>query len=185
MNTFCSLGKDYVYRFTMCLLLSVFSVVACRYYQCAGCPVTCGACPVRSRAAWNSTDMCASPLPERGRWARWTARSPTCSAAGMPSTLLCTNARNSRLRPCFAEKTQIVTKNTQPRTVDCAPSNFVRSVLPFVTTTRGSSECRPDEKAEATSRFVALCGAKQKPQGFVAEPQKPVTTRAHSDGYQI
>ena len=51
-------------------------------------------------------------------------------AAGMPSTLLCTNARNSRLRPCFAEKSQIVTKNTQPRTVDCAPSIFLRSVLP-------------------------------------------------------
>ena len=31
-------------------------------------------------------------------------------------------------------------------------------------------------KAEATSRLVALCGAKQGPQGFVAEPQKPVTT---------
>ena len=36
-------------------------------------------------------------------------------------------------------------------------------------------------KAEATSRFVALCGAKQGPQGFVAEPQKPVTFRARID----
>jgi len=27
-------------------------------------------------------------------------------------------------------------------------------------------------KAEATSRFVALCGAKQEPQGFVAQPKK-------------
>ena len=55
---------------------------------------------------------------------------PWYGAAGMPSTLLCTNARNSRLRPCFAEKSHLVTKNTQTRTVDCAPSNFVRSVLP-------------------------------------------------------
>ena len=34
----------------------------------------------------------------------------------------------------------------------------------LVTTTYGSSECRPDGKAEATSRFVALCGATQGPQ---------------------
>ena len=60
----------------------------------------------------------------------WCQTTPWHGVAGMASTLLCTNARNSRLRPCFAEKSQIVTKNTQSRTVDCAPSNFVRSVLP-------------------------------------------------------
>ena len=36
---------------------------------------------------------------------------PWYGAAGMPSTLPCTNARNSRLRPCFAEKLHLVTKN--------------------------------------------------------------------------
>ena len=59
------------------------------------------------------------------------------------------------------------------------------AVRALVTTTRSSSECRPEDEAKATSRAVALCGAKQGPQGFVADPQKPVTTRAHSDGYQI
>ena len=52
-----------------------------------------------------------------------------------------------------------------------------------MTTTRGSSEFRPDDKAEATSRAVALCtlcGAKQGPQGPVAEPQKAGTTPVHS-----
>ena len=45
----------------------------------------------------------------------------------------------------------------------------------LTTTTCGSSECRPDGEAEATSRVVALCGAKQGPQGFVADPKKPAT----------
>ena len=45
------------------------------------------------------------------------------------------------------------------------------SVLPLVTTTRGASVCQLDGEAEATSHFVALCGAKQGPQGFVADPQ--------------
>ena len=40
------------------------------------------------------------------------------------------------------------------------PVEFGAVRVALMTTTRGSSECRPDDKAEATSRFVALCGAK-------------------------
>ena len=49
----------------------------------------------------------------------------------------------------------------------------------LVTTTRGSSEFRPDGEAEARSRFVALCGAKQEPQGFVAEPKNQYRFRSN------
>ena len=55
----------------------------------------------------------------------------------------------------------------------------------LMTTTRGSSECRPDGEAEATRRFVALRGAKQGPQGFVADSQKAGTTLAHSVWCQL
>ena len=65
------------------------------------------------------------------------------------------------------------------------PVEFSAVRAALVTTTRGSSECRPEEEAKSTSRAVALCGAKQEPQDFVADPQKPATTRAHSCGYQI
>ena len=49
---------------------------------------------------------------------------PWYGAAGMPSTLLCTISELQLLewRPCFAEKLQIVTKNThnqEPSTVPC------------------------------------------------------------------
>ena len=56
-----------------------------------------------------------------------------------------------------------------------APSSFFVVCVALTTTTCSSSECRPDGEAEATSRFVALCGAKQGPQGFVADPKKPAT----------
>ena len=49
---------------------------------------------------------------------------PWYGAAGMPSTLLCTNARNSRLRPCFAEKLHLVTKNKPTIPVDLCPVEF-------------------------------------------------------------
>ena len=101
---------------------------------------------------------------------------------GLPSTLCRCSELVANVTPFRRNKSPKINQQI-PST--CAPSNFVRSVLPFVTTTRGSSECRPDDKAEATSRFVVLCDAKQGPQGFVAEPEKPVTFRAHSDGYQI
>ena len=72
------------------------------------------------------------------RWSRyegaflliWCQTTPWYGAAGIAQHPSLHDARNSRLRPCFAEKSQIVTQNTQQRTVDCAPSNFVRSVLP-------------------------------------------------------
>ena len=110
---------------------------------------------------------------------------PWYGVARMASTLRCMNARNSRLRPCFAEKAQIVTKKYTTTNRRLCPVEFFAVCVALVTTTRGSSQCRPDDKAEATSRLVALCGAKQEPQGFVAEPESPATTRAHSYGYQI
>ena len=95
---------------------------------------------------------------------------PWYGAAGMPSTLPCTNARNSRLRPCFAEKLHLVTKNKPTNPCRLCPVEFCAVCVALVTTTRGCSSADRMTKAEATSRFVALCGAKQGPQGFVAEP---------------
>ena len=66
--------------------------------------------------------------------------------------------------------------------LECFPEPAVVR-LALVTTTHSSSECRPDGEAEATSQAVALCGAKQGPQGFMAEPQNPATTRAHRCGF--
>ena len=60
----------------------------------------------------------------------------------------------------------------------CRPIEFLWSVSnskPPAPTTRGSSVCQTGGEAEATRalwRFVALCGTKQGPQGFVADPQK-------------
>ena len=88
----------------------------------------------------------------------------------MPSTLCRCSELVANVTPFRRNKSPKINQQI-PST--CAPSNFVRSVLPFVTTTRGSSECRPDDKAEATSRFVVLCDVKQGPQGFVADPKKP------------
>ena len=118
------------------------------------------------------------------RWSRYEGVKQHRGTAppGLPSTLCRCSELVADVTPFRRNRSPKINQQI-PST--CAPSNFVRSVLPFVTTTRGSSECRPDDKAEATSRFVVLCDAKQGPQGFVAEPQKPVTNRAHSDGYQI
>ena len=96
---------------------------------------------------------------------------------GLPSTLCRCSELVANVTPFRRNRSPKINQQI-PST--CAPSNFVRSVLPFVTTTRGSSECRPDDKAEATSRFVVLCDVKQGPQGFVADPKKPATIRAHS-----
>ena len=54
---------------------------------------------------------------------------PWYGAAGIAQHPSLHDARNSRLRPCFAEKLHLVTKNKPTNPVDCAPSNFVRSVL--------------------------------------------------------
>ena len=79
--------------------------------------------------------------------------------------------RAGRKCDCVSPK-QVTKKYTTKNRRLCRVDFFaVRAAL--VTTARRSSECRPDDKAEATSRVVALCGAKQGPQGFVAEPQKP------------
>ena len=95
---------------------------------------------------------------------------------GLPSTLCRCSELVANVTPFRRNKSPKINQQI-PST---APSNFVRSVLPFVSTTRGSSECRPDDKAEATSRLVVLCDAKQGPQGFVADPKKPATIREHS-----
>ena len=81
---------------------------------------------------------------------------PWYGAAGMPSTLLCTNARNSRLRPCFAEKLHLVTKNKPTNPCRLCPVEFCAVRVALVTTTRGSSECRPDDESRS---HKPLCGA--------------------------
>ena len=45
----------------------------------------------------------------------------------------------------------------------------------LMTTTRGSSIRRPEGESEATSRVVALCGAKQGPPSFMADQTKKKT----------
>ena len=81
---------------------------------------------------------------------------PWYGAAGMPSTLLCTNARNSRLRPCFAEKLHLVTKNKPTNPCRLCPVEFCAVCVALVTTTRGCSECRPDDESRS---HKPRCGA--------------------------
>ena len=82
------------------------------------------------------------------------------------------------MRLCFAETSHQKYTN---KSCQLCPVEFFVVRVALVTTTRGSSECWPDGEAEATSRFVVLCGAKQKPQTLRGRTEtKLSTTLAHS-----
>ena len=114
---------------------------------------------LRARDGHYTTSFCVAWC----RMTRW------YGAAGMASTLLC---RMLGTPGCDSVSPKQVTKNTPTKNRRLCPVEFFVVCVALVTTTCSSSECQPDDEAETTSRVVALCGAKQGPQGFVAE-QKP------------
>ena len=101
----------------------------------------------RLLSAWHGAEWHCGTAPPG-----WPAPSPArCSE------LLEVTVFHRKVADAFVSTTRKQdTKNTPTKHHRLHPVEFFVVCVALMTTTRGTSECRPDGKAEATSRFVAL-----------------------------